>query len=255
MYLRVLYAGAAAAAALAGASAASAQTPESWTGFYVGGNLGVAWPSDSFSNLATSGGGTVVIPPADINAISNGGAIYSSSSGLTGGVEGGYNYQAGHYVFGVETDFDALETRQSATKNFQSGLAIAPPIQAQINERLKTTWMWTMRPRIGYADGPWLVYLTGGFAVTNPNLTIKYADTLNSADTATSASSNSRYGGIVGAGAAWRFMPNWSLKGEYLYSMFGNLNTTAASPDGFLRLSTQGTVNTNVFRMGVDYQF
>jgi outer membrane immunogenic protein len=254
MYMRVLYAGAAAAAALAGASAASAQTPESWTGFYVGGNLGVAWPSNSFQNVATGDGGTVVIPPADINAIS-GPALNSSSAGFTGGLEGGYNWQSGHLVLGVETDIDSLDTRQSLTRNFQSGLLITPPVQAQINERLKTSWMWTVRPRIGYADGPWMVYLTGGFAMTDPSLTVKYSDTRSSGDTAFIASSNSRYGGAFGAGAAWMFMPNWSIKGEYLYSDFGRLNSTASSPDGFLTLSTKGSVNTNIFRMGVDYKF
>jgi outer membrane immunogenic protein len=254
MYKRIVFAGVAAAAALGGASAASAQTAISWTGFYVGANVGAAWPSDSFSNVATAGGGAVVIPPADINAIS-GPTIHHSSSGFTGGIEGGYNYQSGHLLVGVETDFDAMDTRESVTKNFQSALLIFPPIQAQINERLKTDWMWTVRPRIGYVEGPWLVYVTGGFAVTNPNLTIKYSDTGPAGDTAIGASSNSRYGGVFGGGAAWKFMPNWSLKGEFLYSDFGNLDTTAASSDGFLRLSTKGSVHTNVFRVGADYQF
>ena len=148
-----------------------------------------------------------------------------------------------------------MDTRQSLTKNFQSALLIFPPIQAQINERLKTSWMWTVRPRIGYADGPWLLYMTGGFAMTDPGLTIKFSDTLNAADTAFIASSNSRYGGSFGAGAAWMFMPNWSIKGEHLYSDFGRLNTAASSPDGFVTLSTKGSVNTNIFRMGVDYKF
>lgn len=254
MYMRVLLAGAAVAAAVAGASAASAQTAESWTGFYVGGNLGVAWPSDTFTNVATAGGGAIVIPPSDIAAIS-GPAVHTSSSGFSGGIEGGYNYQTGHFVIGIETDIDALDTRESLSRNFQSALLIEPPIQAQINERLKTSWMWTVRPRIGYADGPWLVYLTGGFAMTDPSLNIKFSDTGPAADTAIGASSNSRYGGTFGLGGAWKFTPNWSVKGEYLYSDFGRLTTIASSPDGFVTLSTKGSVNTNVFRVGADYQF
>jgi outer membrane immunogenic protein len=254
MFMRVLYAGAAAVAALIGASTATAQPVNMWTGFYLGGNLGVAWPSNSFTNVATAGGGAIVIPPADIAAISTP-AVNSSSSGFTGGIEGGYNWQSGHLLLGLETDIGALDTRQSLTKNFQSALLINPPIQAQINERLKTSWMWTVRPRIGYVGGPWLVYLTGGFAMTDPSLTIKFSDTGPAGDTAIGASSNSRYGGAFGAGAAWMFAPRWSIKGEYLYSDFGRLNTSATSSDGFVTLSTKGSVNTNIFRMGVDYLF
>src|SRR5471030_2991608 len=52
----------------------------SWAGPYLGGNLGYAWgPVDN--NLA-------------------------KPSGLAGGVQGGYNWQSGPWVFGVEGDIE-----------------------------------------------------------------------------------------------------------------------------------------------------
>ena len=50
----------------------------SWTGFYVGANLGYAWGSISNTNL--------------------------NHSGFAGGVQAGYNWQTQNIVFGAETD-------------------------------------------------------------------------------------------------------------------------------------------------------
>jgi opacity protein-like surface antigen len=64
----------------------AATPPYDWSGFYVGGNFGGAWTS-----------GNLNIP---------GNNFYGGLTGLIGGVQVGYNYQAGHFLFGVEGDFD-----------------------------------------------------------------------------------------------------------------------------------------------------
>jgi len=60
--------------------------PYDWSGFYVGGNFGGAWTS-----------GNLNIP--DNN-------FYGGLTEFIGGVEAGYNVQAGHFLFGVQGDFD-----------------------------------------------------------------------------------------------------------------------------------------------------
>src|SRR6201990_775978 len=60
--------------------------PYNWNGFYVGANVGGAWASGSLN-----------IP---------GNNLYGGLTEFIGGVQAGYNFQAGHLLFGVEGDFD-----------------------------------------------------------------------------------------------------------------------------------------------------
>src|SRR5262245_62749365 len=60
--------------------------PYNWSGFYVGANVGGAWTN-----------GNLNIP--DNN-------FYGGLTEFIGGVQAGYNFQAGHLLLGVEGDFD-----------------------------------------------------------------------------------------------------------------------------------------------------
>ena len=60
--------------------------PYNWSGLYFGGNFGGAWTS-----------GNLTIP---------GNNFYGGLTEFIAGVQAGYNVQAGHFLFGVEGDFD-----------------------------------------------------------------------------------------------------------------------------------------------------
>src|SRR5262249_25677613 len=60
--------------------------PYNWSGFYVGANFGGAWT-----------GGSLNIPNNN---------FYGGLTEFIGGVQAGYNFQAGHLLFGAEGDFD-----------------------------------------------------------------------------------------------------------------------------------------------------
>src|ERR1700730_12687662 len=76
-----------------------------WTGFYLGVNAGGAWGR---SDAAT----TTIFSPKGYSATTNTGAIEIAgaqrlnSSGITGGLTAGYNWQSGNIVFGLESDFN-----------------------------------------------------------------------------------------------------------------------------------------------------
>jgi len=64
----------------------AAALPYNWSGFYVGANIGGAWTSGSLN-----------IP---------GNNLYGGITEFIGGGQVGYNFQTGHFLYGVEGDFD-----------------------------------------------------------------------------------------------------------------------------------------------------
>ena len=110
----------------------------SWTGFYIGGNLGVAWTqgdvSDSFGN-----------------SFSN-----SQKAVFAGGGQVGANYQFNWLVVGVEADFDWL------ANNSNSSNAVFVPGVGNLQFSANDRWMTTLAGRVGYAANNWLFYAKGG---------------------------------------------------------------------------------------------
>ena len=109
--------------------------PYSWSGFYVGGNLGYA----SATTKWTGGAGDFSVSP----------------NGFVGGATIGYNVQTGEFVWGIEGDIDYANLRGSGTSAICATCTI------------KDTWLGTVRGRLGYAMGNWLPYITAGGAWGN----------------------------------------------------------------------------------------
>ena len=110
--------------------------PFSWTGFYIGGELGGAWANghvnDSLFGLNVS----------------------SNHDGWLGGAVVGYNYQTSNVVFGIEGDFDW--TSLNATGN---GVFI--PAVGTLQASAKTDWITTVAGRVGFAARPSAVLRQG----------------------------------------------------------------------------------------------
>jgi len=239
--------------ALAAALPAAAQDQDSpWSGWYLGANIGANWSSSDLKAAVAQGNGAVVIPPADVNLINQTTGGSSNKTGFTGGIEGGYNYQMGSWLLGIETDFVALDNNERTTRNFQSTIG---PATYALNQRAKTSWMWSLRPRLGYVSGPWLFYGTGGIATSKIKVAVDFSDNRTPQNIVSSDDSKTKTGWIAGAGVGYALTPNWSLKGEWLYADFGSISTTVVSPGGFVALTSRADVQTNLIRAGVDYRF
>ncbi len=264
MNKRLLFAAAASLAAVAAASSAVAQTttPDTWTGPYIGGNIGGSWGNTSLRASLAPGSGAVAIPPGDVaSVLGTPVTTNSSTAGFAIGGEAGYNWQSGHWVLGIETDGGALDIRQSRNHTFPSVLMVNPPTSPPsnatftISQSVKTDWMWTLRPRVGYAWGPWLAYLTGGLGVTDARISAAYSNTSGQPPVSFTHSST-RTGGVIGLGGAWMFAPGWSGKLEWLYSDFGNVSgSIPIGSNNFGVFTSSGNVRANVLRTGVDYKF
>jgi outer membrane immunogenic protein len=167
----------------------------SWAGPYLGVNLGY-----NFGDVSNSG---------------------TSPSGISGGIQGGYNWQFGTpWVFGLEADLQAT----GADDTFAAW-------------KFSNPWYGTIRGRVGYALNPNLmVYGTGGLAFgqlkgTRPG----------------QSESHTNAGWTVGAGAEFALTNNWSLKAEYMYVDLDSSNFLVTGlPNGY-QFST--------VRVGVNYHF
>ncbi|MBP0114193.1 MULTISPECIES: outer membrane protein [Bradyrhizobium] len=165
----------------------------SWAGPYLGGNIGYEWGS------------------VDNNP--------TKPSGFVGGVQAGYNFQNGPWVFGVEGDIQA----SGADDTF------AP-------WKFSNPWFGTLRGRAGYAFSNVLFYGTAGLVFGELR-----GQTFGWTESHTTA------GWTIGAGAEVGLAPNWSAKLEYLYI---DLSTSQFAITG-----VSNGYSASVVRAGVNYHF
>lgn len=164
-----------------------------WAGFYVGANAGYEWGKITSSNL--------------------------NPAGAAGGVQAGYNWQSGQFVFGGETDIQV----SAADDTF------AP-------YKFSNPWFGTLRARAGLAFNNILAYGTAGLAYGG------LQGEFNNLD-----EDKAHVGWTAGLGVEVGFTANWSAKVEYLYMDLGSRSYTITGVDNGLQAS--------VVRFGVNYHF
>jgi len=227
-----------------------------WTGFYVGLNAGGAWgQSDVVTQVNGVGTFFNVLNPPAINA--NGNSTVDPS-GFTGGIQAGYNWQAGGWVFGIEADFNYFGLKDSRSVTAQYTFS-APVANYTINQQVETDWLFTLRPRLGWAFNNWLLYATGGLAVTE----IKYTNTFVDGyypSLQNGSVSKTQVGWTAGVGVEYAYMNSWSAKLEYLYTDFGNVSSNVpivASTSTAITapMSNSANLKANIVRVGLNKKF
>ena len=209
----------------------------SWTGFYVGDNIGGAWSRNTWTD-------TILL-----TNFNNGG----NNGAFIGGGQVGVNYQVNNFVIGGEWDFDWAG-------NHNNGNGVITPagtIVVTNNNR----WITTLAARFGVAVDHWLFYgKAGGGWVGNNNLTVTNLTTGVSLTCGTFGLTNcgSNTGGwLVGAGFEYAITNNWTVKLEYDYLGLGN--RTFVVPATALILPgdtfTSGNRNVQMVKVGFNYLF
>jgi outer membrane immunogenic protein len=188
---------------------------------------------------------------------------------VIGGIEAGYNWQVGHFVLGFETDFSGWDMSSSSgvVGSGNPSMPGVPPIPGTIftsTASISSNWLFTARPRIGFANGNQLLYLTGGLAVSNVNFAQSItlhdypiaAGGSGTAPTLAGAGSSTLAGWTAGFGIEYALSWNWLIKAEYLYVSFPNQSVAqvvAGAP------ASTGTVteklSASIARAGFDYRF
>ena len=171
-----------------------------WGGFYIGVNGGGGSSHKCWDLVAIGGVGP-------IPTVAEG--CHDATGGLVGG-QVGYRWQASNWVFGLEAQGDWA--------NLKGSNASAPAAFAPVVNQTKIDAIGLFTGQVGYAWNNVLAYVKGGAAVTSD----KYNGLLGVAvfDSAT----ETRWGGVVGAGIEVGFAPGWSVAVEYDHLFMGNRN-------------------------------
>jgi outer membrane immunogenic protein len=165
----------------------------SWMGPYIGANFGYEWGSLSHSG--------------------------AKPSGIAGGFQGGYNWQAGQFVLGGEADFQLSDSNDVFA-----------------NYKFSNPWFGTLRARAGFAMNNILFYGTLGLAYGRGHV-----------DIGSVGEDNFHVGWAAGAGLEVGLSQNWSAKAEYLYIDLGS--------ESYGLTGTSNALTSNLVRLGVNYRF
>ena len=182
-----------------------------WTGFYAGVHLGVAWGSSNWTEQPDGLAGSFNLfqrPDA-----------FSEFGSWFGGVQAGYDYMLpNRLVVGVAADMSAPSFQNLNGLSIGGTSTFVSPTLGQESVSETVLDMGTVRGRIGYAPGDWLLYATGGFAWTYDQLTLNQLANGGITDMPFLW----RFGWVAGAGIEFGFAPNWTAGLEYLYTHYGN---------------------------------
>lgn len=247
-----------------------------WSGCYAGLNAGGTVSAEQYS-LAMAGGfllnNNLFSNPANNSQVGH--AFASHASNFAGGGQVGCNRQTGILVWGFEADFDHAGPMNSTAKVGAAGPIVGAndPTRNHVSSQIDSVgqngdWYSTVRGRIGLTPTPTLLlYATGGLAVARISSS---ADVAFGADrfflsnnVFAGSHSETRTGWTLGAGSEWAFLPNWSLRAEYLYLDFGSFSYGLActvpscsnAPTIPYAWSAHVQSADHVFRVGLNYTF
>ena len=223
----------------------------SWTGFYVGGDVGALWTRASGRSdpLPTVGNFGIFPISGDLN-----------KTGFVGGLHAGYNWQVSPaWVVGIEGDWSWTDAKGSFSQPWVSIITgVRPGTLTSMSADPK--WLATIRGRIGYLVVPnALLYFTGGGAWADVDYS---ASAINETSTyvASTSLSKTASGYVLGGGLEWALWNHWSVRAEYLFYHLNTANvavvteSTGNFPTNPTKFSWSDT-ELNVVRVGASYKF
>jgi outer membrane immunogenic protein len=214
----------------------------SWTGCYIGGNVGAGWAHQSQNRVDIIGPtiAPTVAGPAP--------APYGSETdnSIIGGGQVGCDYQfAPGWVIGIQGQFD--------WGNLHGSHPVTAFPTFTMND--KTSNFDTATARLGYAVQPnVLAYVKGGGAWAHNHDaafgTVPFPFLSEQASWTAS-------GWTVGGGLEYRFAPAWSAFIEYDYLGFGTKTVTFVAPPGLTSSGEHIAIGENVqeLKVGVNFRF
>jgi outer membrane immunogenic protein len=219
----------------------------SWTGVYVGGQIGYAWGTGNFD---VSG-----FDPITDSFLS--GTLLNNPNGVVGGAHVGYQYQfnqlglgiLNQLVVGIEGSVDGTSLTQTVVDNFPvafRGSTLSAETSADVQG--------SIRGKIGVAWDRLLIYGTAGVAFGGFN-TDFFLRATEARIAATTSTSSTRTGWTAGGGIEYAVVPNWWVYAEYRYTDFGTVTDNLFGlPVGAFFNGTR-RLEENQVQVGFSYRF
>jgi outer membrane immunogenic protein len=252
-------------------AAPPAPTPVySWTGFYVGANIGGGWGDRSVDFTPNDPAAAAFFGAAQVGAQP---PVSFNSSGALGGLQLGYNWQFNkNWIAGFETDFAWTGIKGSGSS--MNATSALPTVA--VEEKVK--WFGTVRARLGYLPSRnFLAYVTGGFAYGrleqngsywfgNPNVggggialnaggySVACGNGIgfNVSPCFAGSSSGMATGWTVGGGIEYALWKNLTVKAEYLYISLDRKSLTETALQVFTPGNAFASFNANYSRVGLN---
>jgi len=275
-FVAVTIASPAFAADLLKAPAAPLAVP-SWTGFYIGGEVGGKWVKDDWGTncvqIAVPSGGECGTSPNIIPLTIDSSATFKTS-GLRAGIYLGAMTQIGpNWVLGIEGDYAFYKQSAAVTGIVGCMTALCPqasPFPFPVTSAFDSTSVtnkddFSIRPRLGFLVTPdIMLYGTGGLAFQRVEATMSCGN-VNPPSPACGSNFLSqtdgswRPGWTVGGGVELKLaqigLPNWLLRGEYRYSDFGTWKPSFFQGSGIVEVFPAIKVTSQIATAGLAYKF
>jgi outer membrane immunogenic protein len=207
-----------------------------WTGVYVGVNAGYGVgsnPTNQAGNGTGFGFGHLGLTQDTM-----------APQGFVGGGQIGYNWlMTPNWLLGVEVDFQG-STQKDSSCTLECGFF-------PLHSSQEMPWFGTARARLGYVNGDYLWYVTGGgaWAKVNSDYSLSYLGATDSG-----SSTDTKGGFVVGAGVETHLAGNWTAKLEYLYMDLGTVTNTYATPNLGGSVTVDSEIRDNIVRVGLNYK-
>lgn len=235
--------------ALAGATNAQAAgaPPVSWTGFYVGANIGGAFHEASTNDL--NGWGANGTPPYVSQWFK------SETTTFSFGGQVGYNLQVSNFIFGVETDLNHIGASNTIVP--PNTLATTCGAGCGVSATNELTWLSTFRGRVGFAFDRIMVFGTAGFAVGQVNNHWGWG--FPGFSDSQFSSSGTKTGYVYGGGIELMLAPKWTVRAEAMHVDLGTSRSTIVGTPaccvGPGTFTTEFKKTANIGRLALSYRW
>jgi outer membrane immunogenic protein len=207
---------------------AAAAPVVTWTGCYVGGNIGGGWALKDWANPSS-------------NPENPGDRGTAALGGFVGGGQIGCDYQfSGSWVIGIQGMFDGASLKGDILDSFDPDFDLTNRVE----------WFATITGRLGYALIPTgLLYVKGGVAwVHDRDVVLESGVLFDRAD-------STRTGWTAGVGFEYMFLPSWSAFVEYDYMGFGTKTIPFTAPGGGFSENWDIRQNVQAVLVGLNFRF
>jgi outer membrane immunogenic protein len=235
------------ALALTSAASAAGAPAFSWTGFYVGGNVGYSWGKANNTYHAVGNGNDVTTTDS------------LSVNGPIGGIQGGFNYQfAPMWVGGLEVDWQGSGEKFDGSRVACTNTGTAPTCDTNtVNQSFseKLSWFSTARGRLGVlVDQRWMIYGTGGVVWGKLQRDDTYTNITTGTVVSTSQSAT-KDGLVFGFGVEAALWGNLTGRIEYLHFSLPGFGSQHVANGQLDLTQTSDRFRDDILRMALNWKF